>query len=136
VLHRTVSLLEFGGAQRHVLRLFPRTTGCRRCIRAVKVSVRHERDFDDVFGNRARVLLETPFTSGDEARSDVGLLDIGRSTSVRGRSSLPLVWMPWQRQSQPFCSRPSCRRASWRADGVRDELRPANDYELLDTCST
>jgi transglutaminase-like putative cysteine protease/predicted glutamine amidotransferase len=59
-------------------------------------------EFDDVFGNRARrIVLEQPFTElVVEARSRVRLTDThplnARPLSVR--STIPLVWMPWQRE--------------------------------------
>jgi transglutaminase-like putative cysteine protease/predicted glutamine amidotransferase len=59
-------------------------------------------EFDDVFGNRARrIVLEQAFTElVVEARSRVLLSDTdplyARPLSVR--STIPLVWMPWQRE--------------------------------------
>ena len=85
---------------------------------ALTVSVPGQaRDYDDVFGNRARrVLIETPFEEMTiEARSVVQLLDIDPLGfgPLRVKSSIPLVWMPWQRQVlEPYLFRPSCPRPS------------------------
>jgi transglutaminase-like putative cysteine protease/predicted glutamine amidotransferase len=142
VLHRTVyryaSPVERSA---HVLRLFPahdRLQTLHSC--EVKVSVPgHERDFDDVFGNRVRrVLLETPFTElVIEARSDVGLLDIEPLDfrPARVRSSLPLVWMPWQRQIlQPFLLPPELPESELaELTEYAMSFAQRNDYELLDT---
>jgi transglutaminase-like putative cysteine protease len=66
-----------------------------------------QREYEDVFGNRARRLqLETPYRElAIEARSVVTPLDTDPLAfrPLRARSTIPLVWMPWQRQIlQPF----------------------------------
>lgn len=59
-------------------------------------------EFDDVFGNRSRrLMLEQPFSElVVESRSRVRVTDTDpldfRPMSVR--STIPLVWMPWQRE--------------------------------------
>ncbi len=65
------------------------------------------RDYEDVFGNQAkRVLLDTPFSElCIEARSRVELYDTDPLSfrPLRARSTIPLVWMPWQgHMLQPF----------------------------------
>jgi len=124
-----------------VLRLFPandRLQTLHAC--SVNVSVPgHEREFDDVFGNRVRrVLLETPFTElVIEARSDVELHDIEPLDfrPARVRSSLPLVWMPWQRQIlQPFLLPPELPESELaELTEYAMSFAQRNDYELLDT---
>ena len=66
-----------------------------------------QRDYEDVFGNQTkRVLIEKPFSELIiESRSRVELLDTDPLSyrPLRARSSIPLVWMPWQRHMlQPF----------------------------------
>lgn len=60
--------------------------------------VRHE--FDDVFGNRATaVTIESPYTElRIESRALVRVDPRGVAPEVPWRMTLPLVWMPWQRQ--------------------------------------
>jgi transglutaminase-like putative cysteine protease len=65
------------------------------------------RDYEDVFGNQTRrYAVETPFTElVVEARSRVRVLDTDPLSyrPLRARTTIPLVWMPWQRQVlQPF----------------------------------
>lgn len=60
------------------------------------------RDYEDVFGNRVRRLnVESPFTEMIiEAKSKVEVLDtdpLGFGP-LKVSSTIPLVWMPWQRQ--------------------------------------
>ena len=97
------------------------------------------RDYDDVFGNRVRkVALDTSFTELIvEARSEVTLHDT-EPWSLRplhSRSTIPLVWMPWQRQVlQPFLLPTEL------PDSELEELAQyamsfveRNDYDLVDT---
>lgn len=93
----------------HHLRLSPAHDRLQRLLsHDVRMSVDGQScDYDDVFGNRSRrVLLETPYTELTiEARSRVQTLDVD-PLGTRGphvRSTIPLVWMPWQRHMlQPF----------------------------------
>jgi transglutaminase-like putative cysteine protease/predicted glutamine amidotransferase len=97
----------------HLLRLFPMHDRLQRLLDCeVTVSVDgRSHDFDDVFGNRARrVLIETPYRELTiVARSRVETLDtdpVGFD-SRHLRSSIPLVWMPWQRHMlEPFLHPP------------------------------
>jgi transglutaminase-like putative cysteine protease len=142
VVHRTVYRYA-NPVERsaHVLRLFPahdRLQALHSC--QVNVSVPgHEREFDDVFGNRVRrLLLETPFTElSIEARSDVELMDVEPLDfrPARVRSSLPLVWMPWQRQIlQPFLLPPELPESELaELTEYAMSFAQRNDYELLDT---
>jgi transglutaminase-like putative cysteine protease/predicted glutamine amidotransferase len=98
-----------------------------------------QRDFEDVFGNRVRrLLLETRFDElVIEARSDVELRDVDPldSRPPRVRSTIPLVWMPWQRQIlQPYLLPPELPESEL-AELTEYAMSFArrNDFELLDT---
>ena len=99
----------------------------------------HQRDFEDVFGNRVRrLMLENPFTElCIEARSDVELLDTEPLDfrPARVRSTIPLVWMPWQRQIlQPFLLPPELPESELaELTDYAMSFAQRNDYELLDT---
>src|SRR5262249_26029888 len=65
------------------------------------------RDFDDVFGNRARrVLIDTPFTElCIHSHALVVTLDTDplEIRPLHARTTIPLNWMPWQRHMlQPY----------------------------------
>ncbi|MGK3959033.1 class II glutamine amidotransferase [Sorangium sp. So ce118] len=125
----------------HLLRLTPAHDRLQTLLHnEVDVSVEgKQREYDDVFGNRARrVLLDTPFKELIiESRSRVELLDTDPLSfrPLRARSTIPLVWMPWQRQIlQPFLLPPEL------AESELAELSEyamtfveRNDYDLLDT---
>ncbi|WP_437753924.1 class II glutamine amidotransferase [Sorangium sp. So ce1389] len=125
----------------HLLRLTPAHDRLQTLLHnEVDVSVEgKQREYDDVFGNRARrVLLDTPFKELIiESRSKVELLDTDPLSfrPLRARSTIPLVWMPWQRQIlQPFLLPPEL------AESELAELSEyamtfveRNDYDLLDT---
>lgn len=87
----------------HVLRLTPYHDRLQRLRdHTLRVSVDGEfRDFEDVFGNRARgVELLAPYTELEiEATSTVECLETNPFDfrALHQRSTLPLVWMPWQR---------------------------------------
>ncbi len=66
-----------------------------------------EVEYEDVFGNQARKIhLAQPFTElVIEARSKVELRDVDPLSfrRLRTRTTIPLVWMPWQRHMlQPY----------------------------------
>jgi predicted glutamine amidotransferase len=88
----------------HMLRLTPYTDRYQRLIsHSLKVSVAGQsRDYEDVFGNRVkRMLVESPFSEMIiEAKSTVELLDVDPLGfgALRVSQTIPLVWMPWQRQ--------------------------------------
>jgi transglutaminase-like putative cysteine protease/predicted glutamine amidotransferase len=142
VLHRTVYRYQSAVERSaHVLRLFPvhdRLQSVHSCQLEISVPGQ-QRDFEDVFGNRVRrLLLDTPFTElSIAARSSVEVLDIDPLDfrPARLRSTIPLVWMPWQRQIlQPFLLPPEL------PDSELTELTEyamsfarRNDNELLDT---
>ncbi|WP_437732047.1 class II glutamine amidotransferase [Sorangium sp. So ce1335] len=125
----------------HLLRLTPAHDRLQTVLHnEINISVEgQQREYDDVFGNRARrVLLDTPFKELIiESRSRVELLDTDPLSfrPLRARSTIPLVWMPWQRQIlQPFLLPPEL------AESELAELSEyamtfveRNDYDLLDT---
>ncbi len=120
VLHRTVYRYQRAVERStHNLRLEPVHDHLQRVLQhAVRVTLDGEAlttvqraAYDDVFGNRAqRLLIERPYTElVIEARSTVELLDCDPLAfrPLRVRSSIPLVWMPWQRQIlEPFLQPP------------------------------
>ncbi len=125
----------------HVLRLTPRFDRLQEVIsHALTVSVPcATSDFEDVFGNRVRRLhIDTPWTemvieSTSRVRvSDVAPLDF---RALKTRSTIPLVWMPWQRQIMaPYLLPPEL------PESQLDELTEyamsfvkRNDFDLLDT---
>lgn len=125
----------------HLLRLFPFHDRLQTVHQAdVFVSVDgHQREFEDVFGNRVRrLMLDTPFTELTiEARSDVELLDVDplEFRPTRVKSTIPLVWMPWQRQVLQPCLLPPELPESELIELTEYAMSFArrNDFELLDT---
>jgi len=142
VLHRTTyRYTKPVERSAHVLRLFPKHDRLQTVHAAsVAASVNgNQRNFEDVFGNRvSRVMLDTPFTElVIEARSDVELLDIEPLDfrPARVRSTIPLVWMPWQRQIlAPFLLPPELPESELsELTEYAMSFAHRNDYELLDT---
>ncbi|HWN66465.1 MAG TPA: class II glutamine amidotransferase [Haliangium sp.] len=87
----------------HLLRLQPIHDRLQRLVsHQLSVSVDGTwRDYDDVFGNRARrLLLETPFTElAIESHALVVTIDTDplEFRPIHARTTIPLNWMPWQR---------------------------------------
>jgi transglutaminase-like putative cysteine protease/predicted glutamine amidotransferase len=142
VLHRTTyRYTKPVERSAHVLRLFPKHDRLQTVHAAsVTASVNgNQRNFEDVFGNRvSRVQLDTPFTElVIEGRSDVELLDIEPLDfrPARVRSTIPLVWMPWQRQIlAPFLLPPELPESELsELTEYAMSFAHRNDYELLDT---
>ncbi len=142
VLHRTIYRYTTEVERSaHLLRLFPmhdRLQTVHSC--KVESSVPgHQRDFEDVFGNRVRrLMLETPFTElSIESRSDVELSDVEPLDfrPARMRSTLPLSLMPWQREIlQPFLLPPELPESELsELTEYAMSFAQRNDYELLDT---
>jgi transglutaminase-like putative cysteine protease/predicted glutamine amidotransferase len=105
IVHRTVYQYEKPVERSlHTFRLTPVHDRLQRVLsHDLSISVQGQaRDYDDVFGNRARRLaVEAPFSEMIiEARSRVELLDVDPLDfrPLRTSSTIPLVWMPWQRQ--------------------------------------
>jgi transglutaminase-like putative cysteine protease/predicted glutamine amidotransferase len=96
-------------------------------------------EYEDVFGNRARRMsVETPYTELTvEATSRVELLDTDPLSfrPLRGSTTIPLVWMPWQRQVlQPFLlpeELPETQLHDLIEYGMSFVRR--NEFDLLDT---
>jgi len=105
VVHRTVyKYAKPVEHSTHLLRLTP-VHDRMQTVRAheLSISVPYQgRDYEDVFGNRARrIMIETPFSElVIESRSVVEVLDVDPLGfgPLRVSSTIPLVWMPWQRQ--------------------------------------
>ena len=142
VLHRTTYRYTHAVERSsHVLRLFPKHDRLQTVHSAtVTASVNgNQRNFEDVFGNRvSRVMLDTPFTELIiEGRSDVELLDVEPLDfrPARVRSTIPLVWMPWQRQIlAPFLLPPELPESELaELTEYAMSFAQRNDYELLDT---
>lgn len=142
VRHRTVYRYEKPVERSaHLLRLTPMHDRLQSLLsHEVKLSAGTTRaEYDDVFGNRVRrVLVDSPYTElVIEARSRVELRDtdpLGYHP-LRLRSTLPLVWMPWQSNMlQPYLLPPEL------PDTQLEELLEyamsfarRNDSDLLDT---
>lgn len=125
----------------HLLRLTPIHDRLQTVLsHAISVSVDgRQSDFDDVFGNRVkRLVLERPFTElAIEARSRVDLLDTDPLSfrPLHERSTIPLVWMPWQRHMlQPFLLPPELPETEL-IELIEYAMTfvERNDYDLLDT---
>jgi transglutaminase-like putative cysteine protease/predicted glutamine amidotransferase len=142
VTHRTVYRYD-NPVERstHLLRLTPYHDRMQTLLSSqLRVSVEGKaHDYDDVFGNRVRrALLETPYTElVIEADSRVELLDTDPLSfrPLHARSTIPLVWMPWQRQVlQPFLLPPELPETEL-AELVEYAMTfvERNNYDLLDT---
>jgi transglutaminase-like putative cysteine protease/predicted glutamine amidotransferase len=142
VLHRTVYRYQSAVERSaHLLRLFPahdRLQTVHSCKLEISVPGK-QRDFEDVFGNRVRrLMLDTPFTElSITARSDVEVLEVDPLDfrPARVRSTIPLVWMPWQRQILgPFLLPPELPESELtELMEYAMSFARRNDYELLDT---
>lgn len=102
VVHKT--RYEYGKAverSTHALRLEPARGLYQRVIEhELQISVPHERtEFEDVFGNRAvRVLIRDAYDQLEVTARSVVEVVAQPSMAPRDPATLPLVWMPWQRQ--------------------------------------
>ncbi len=98
-----------------------------------------QRDYEDVFGNQAkRVVIDAPFKElVIDSRSRVELLDTDplNFRPLRERSSIPLVWMPWQRHMlQPFLLPPELPETElMELTDYAMSFVERNDYDLIDT---
>ncbi|MEO8548924.1 MAG: class II glutamine amidotransferase [Kofleriaceae bacterium] len=125
----------------HVLRLTPFHDRLQTVkSHELSVSVNGQaRDYEDVFGNRVRRLnVESPFSElVIEARSVVESLDVDPLGfgPLRVASTIPLVWMPWQRQVlDPYLLPPELPETELAelADYAMSFVR-RNDSDLLET---
>jgi transglutaminase-like putative cysteine protease/predicted glutamine amidotransferase len=142
IVHRTVySYATPVERSTHLLRLVPIHDRLQTLVSSdVEVSVQARcRDFDDVFGNRVRrAAIDTPYEElSIVARSRVKLLDtnpLGFDLR-RVRTTIPLVWMPWQRNMlDPFLLPPELPESH--LDELTDyamHCAARNDGDLLDT---
>jgi transglutaminase-like putative cysteine protease/predicted glutamine amidotransferase len=143
VVHRTVYKYERPVERsKHTLRLVPAHDGLQSVLsRALTISVptSRSREYEDVFGNRVRRFeIDTPFNEMViEARSVVDVFDVDPLGfgPLHVRSTIPLVWMPWQRQVlDPFLLPPELPETE--LDDLAEYAMTfvaRNDYDLLDT---
>jgi len=125
----------------HVLRLTPVHDRLQNLLsHQLTVSVpAGTREYEDVFGNRVRRLtVESAFSEMViEARSVVEVLDtdpLGFGP-LKVSSTIPLVWMPWQRQVlDPYLLPPELPETELAelAEYAMSFVK-RNDYDLLDT---
>lgn len=142
ILHRTVYRYEQPVERSmHLFRLQPRHDELQTLLStALHVSAEGKaRDYEDVFGNTTRrLVVETPFDEMVvESRSRVEVLDQDPLSyrPLRASTSIPLVWMPWQRQVlQPFLL-PEELPESELHELVEYAMSfvERNDYDLLET---
>jgi len=125
----------------HVLRLTPFHDRLQTLkSHELSVSVNGQaRDYEDVFGNRVRRMnVESPFSElVIEAKSVVESLDVDPLGfgPLRVSSTIPLVWMPWQRQVlDPFLLPPELPETELAelADYAMSFVK-RNESDLLDT---
>jgi transglutaminase-like putative cysteine protease/predicted glutamine amidotransferase len=125
----------------HMLRLTPFHDRMQQLLaHELEISVDcRERVYEDVFGNAVRKLLvETPFEQlRISARSTVQVLDTDplSYSPLHARTTIPLVWMPWQRHMlTPYLLPPELPESQLLelSDYARGFVR-RNDDDLLDT---
>src|SRR5580704_5356078 len=142
VVHRTVyRYTKPIERSQHLFRLTPYHDRTQNVLsHQLSISVGGQfRDYEDVFGNRVRrLMLESPFTELIiEARTTVELLDtdpLGFGP-LRVSQTIPLVWMPWQRQVlDPFLLPPELPETQLAelAEYAMSFVK-RNEYDLLDT---
>jgi transglutaminase-like putative cysteine protease len=125
----------------HLLRLEPIHDRLQRVAsHMLNVSVDGKwRDYEDVFGNRARrLVIETPFQElVIEAHSLVMALDTQPLDfrPLHARTRIPLSWMPWQRHMlQPYLLPPELPDTQlMELHGYAMSFVERNDYDLVDT---
>jgi transglutaminase-like putative cysteine protease/predicted glutamine amidotransferase len=142
VIHRTVyRYAQPIERSQHMLRLTPVHDRTQRLLaHDLSISVASTaREYEDVFGNRVRRLsIDSPFTEMViEAKSTVEVLDVDPLGlgPLRVSSTIPLVWMPWQRQVlDPFLLPPELPETELAelAEYAMSFVK-RNDYDLLDT---
>jgi transglutaminase-like putative cysteine protease/predicted glutamine amidotransferase len=142
VTHRTTYRYERAVERStHTLRLEPFDDRLQR-VRSHDLTVSVDgsvREFDDVFGNRVKkIALDTPFTELEVvAKSVVDLYDTDPLgfAAARKRTTIPLVWMPWQHHMlQPFLlprELPESQLVALAQYAMSFVER--NDYDVLDT---
>ncbi len=122
----------------HMLRLEPQHTMDQRVLESnLEISAEHEsRVFDDVFGNRTtKVWIESPY---DKLRVlSTSIVEVRRpeTPSPRKRTTLPMVWMPWQRQMMmPFLLPAELPESQLRElSGFAMSFADRQDYDVAET---
>lgn len=142
VTHRTVyNYAKAVERSQHVLRLTPVHDRLQSLVSSsLTVSVPHSgREYEDVFGNRVRrISVDTPFEElVIESTSVVEVLDVDPLGfgPLRVQSTIPLVWMPWQRQVlDPFLLPPELPESELAelAEYAMSFVK-RNESDLLDT---
>jgi transglutaminase-like putative cysteine protease/predicted glutamine amidotransferase len=125
----------------HLLRLVPTHDRLQTLLESsIELSVDgQQRDYEDVFGNQARrVQIDTPYSElVIEARSRVTVADCDPLSyrPIHARSSIPLVWMPWQRHMlQPYLLPPELPDTElFELTEYAMSFVERNGYDLLDT---
>jgi transglutaminase-like putative cysteine protease len=142
VVHRTVYRYQRAVERSmHVLRVTPFHDRMQRLIsNEISFSVQgRSREYEDVFGNQVRrIRVDSPFTElAIEARSQVELLDTDPLgfQPLHARSTLPLVWMPWQRHMLAPYLLPTELPDSELSELTEYAMSfvKRHDYDLLDT---
>ncbi len=125
----------------HVFKLFPASDRLQRLIsHELAVSVDGPfRDYEDVFGNRARRMeVENPYSEMTiTATSQVEVLDTDPLSyrPLHQRAQIPVVWMPWHQQVlQPFLLPPELAETELKElSDYAMSFAVRNDFDLLDT---
>ena len=142
VRHRTVYRYETAVERStHLVRMTPRHDRLQELLaHKLTVSVPGQSvEFEDVFDNRVRrLLIETPWTEMVlEAVSKVRIKDIAPLDlrAARARSTIPLVWMPWQREIMaPYLLPPELAESQlYELTDYAMSFVKRNDFDLLDT---
>jgi transglutaminase-like putative cysteine protease/predicted glutamine amidotransferase len=136
--YRYVSPIE---RSQHVMRLTPVHDRRQSLLsHEFRISVQGQsKDYEDVFGNLVRrLVVDTPFTEMVvEANSTVEVHDVDPLGfgPLRVQSTIPLVWMPWQRQVlDPYLLPPELPETEL-AELIEYAMSfvKRNDNDLLDT---
>jgi len=125
----------------HLIRMTPRHDRLQELLEhQLVISVPGQTvEFEDVFDNRVRrLLIDTPWTEMViEARSKVRIKDVAPLDlrAARARSTIPLVWMPWQRQIMaPYLLPPELAESQLHElTAYAMSFVKRNDFDLLDT---
>ncbi|HQR29820.1 MAG TPA: class II glutamine amidotransferase [Anaeromyxobacteraceae bacterium] len=142
VTHRTTYRYEKAiERSSHVFKLAPAEDRLQR-VRAHEIRVSVDgphRDYEDVFGNRARRMeVETPYTEMTiTAASEVDVLDVDPLAyrPLRQRVQIPVTWMPWHQQVlQPFLLPPELAESELQElSEYAMSFAVRNDFDLIDT---
>jgi len=142
ITHRTVYTYKTAVERStHLLRLVPMHDELQTLVSCdVRISVDGRRNlYEDVFGNRVQqVVVERPFNELIiEAISEVVVADVNPLDfdGPRAQTTIPLVWMPWQRHMlQPYLLPPELAESELveLVEYARSFVE-RNDYDLLDT---